>query len=107
MPSGSSLSSQEDGALSLASNGNGNGRRCVTNGATTSSVLVSSDNLEQWKQEIMNEVRRELTKAKSDIIDGKSMFLLTRTFAIFFLRFSATDGTESTIESTWNTVDTV
>jgi len=69
MPSGSSLSSQEDGGLQLANNGNGN-RRCISNGPMATPVLITADSLDQWKQEIMSEVRRELNKAKTDIIDA-------------------------------------
>lgn len=47
--------------------------RSLSNGPTSSAAphSLSADTLEQWKQEILNEVRREINKAKADIIDGK------------------------------------
>lgn len=76
MPSGSSLSSQEEG-LSVAPNvahAGTNGLAGRTNGpasAGAQQVVVTQEYLEQFRQEILNEVRSEITKAKVEIIEGE------------------------------------
>ena len=42
----------------------------TTNGTAASGPNVNSADLETLKQEILTEVRKEINKAKQDIIDG-------------------------------------
>lgn len=63
MPSGSSLSSQDEG-LTLAPS------RSTTNG----SADVTAELLDRWKSEIVSELKKEIVsevrKAKAEIIEG-------------------------------------
>uniref|UniRef100_F1L4E1 Ena/VASP-like protein n=1 Tax=Ascaris suum TaxID=6253 RepID=F1L4E1_ASCSU len=65
-PSGSSISSQEEprtinGPVVSTS---------VTSNVSTASNVLTVEMLEQWKREILNEVRAEINKAKNEIIDA-------------------------------------
>lgn len=64
MPSGSSLSSQDEG-LSLPPTRS----ISVSNGPTLNSE-ITAELLDRWKQDILAEVRREISKAKNEIIEG-------------------------------------
>ena len=72
MPSGSSLSSQEEaGALSLSRGANGVTSVQIGGGEGK----VTAETLESFKQEVLEEVRKEVRKevgkVRDDIIDGK------------------------------------
>uniref|UniRef100_A0A915APZ7 Ribonuclease Oy n=1 Tax=Parascaris univalens TaxID=6257 RepID=A0A915APZ7_PARUN len=65
-PSGSSISSQEEprtinGPIVSTS---------VTSNVSTASNVLTVEMLEQWKRDILNEVRAEINKAKNEIIDA-------------------------------------
>lgn len=67
-PSGSSLSSQEEPKLV---NGTGSSSSVAAAGNVSStSGAVTMEMLEKWKQELLNEVRIEISKAKKEIIEA-------------------------------------
>lgn len=67
-PSGSSLSSQEEPKLV---NGTGSSNSTVAVGNVSSSPgALTMEMLEKWKQELLNEVRLEINKAKKEIIEA-------------------------------------
>ncbi len=45
----------------------------TANGPTSQSTGVTSDQLEALKQDILNEMRKEVQKAKQEIIEGKNI----------------------------------
>jgi hypothetical protein len=42
----------------------------TTNGGPTSPSTLTTESLDRWKQELLNEVRGEIAKAKNDIIEA-------------------------------------